>query len=780
MATGYLVSLGADNALWFGDTLSTTTVMFTGTSIGAGTITASGSQDGTAFSTREIDGTFHFDMNRAVYFIPSSSNMAITSATVNVSPIYNSATPQLGSINNNTLNGTVTPGTSDGLAGNDLIRGGGSTDDGSLGGATDTDVLYGGAGNDTLRGQGGWDRLRGGSGNDILNGGTGSDIADFSDGTAGINIALGTGITSFNLTGAGLGRDTLEGIDGLIGTGFNDTLSGFDGDRTDLDGSAYTNYIDGGAGNDFIDGKTGSDFLFGGSGDDTIIGGIGDGTAGVILLPDRSSAAGGTMDDRIFGGAGNDVIYGDDTLGTSTLGGDDFIDGGDGSDRIIAGIGKDTIYGGAGSDTIHGDDLAGTSTSGGADLIDAGAGNDSVVAGSGNDTVIGGAGEDTLQGGAGNDVIYGDDVAGTDSLGGNDNLSGGDGNDAIHGGFGNDTLKGDAGSDSLFGDAGNDTLDGGTGSDTLTGGTGADIFIAGDGDQVTDFNTGADTQERDFVDLSGFYNQTNLNIWNANHPNQQYATPLIWLHADQSDGVLNMLDGTNGLPKLNLTIRNNGAAVAADDLVVSNTNVVCFAAETLIDTSEGAVAAGDLTTDDLVRTRDAGFQPVRWTGHRHLSAVDLAAVPDLRPIRIKAGALGDSIPALDLVVSPQHRILIRSRIAQKMFDTFEVLVAAKQLLAVDGVEVAEDLTQVTYVHFLFDDHQIVFSNGAETESLHTGSQALKSVGPAAREEIFSIFPELRDDIAGHAGARTLASGRMGRRLAMRHAENGKPLVSRLS
>ena len=84
---------------------------------------------------------------------------------------------------------------------------------------------------------------------------------------------------------------------------------------------------------------------------------------------------------------------------------------------------------------------------------------------------------------------------------------------------------------------------------------------------------------------------------------------------------------------------------------------------------------------------------------------------------------------------------------------------------------------MTYVHFLFDDHQIVISNGAETESLYTGAEALRSVGEAAREEILALFPELRTRAEAPAGARVLASGRMGRKLAVRHAENGKSLVS---
>lgn len=302
-------------------------------------------------------------------------------------------------------------------------------------------------------------------------------------------------------------------------------------------------------------------------------------------------------------------------------------------------------------------------------------------------------------------------------------------------------------------------------------------MITGDGDLVTDFNTGADQANRDFIDLSGFYNDRNLAIWNAANPGQHYATALGWLRADQADGRLDFLSGQNGLPKLDMVLQNAGGAVDASALDQSNTGVVCFGADALILTDRGPVAAGSLQVGDLVMTRDAGLQPIRWIGRRVLDRAGLEAAPNLRPIRIAAGALGKGVPEADLIVSPQHRVLIRSRIAQKMFGAGEVLVAARQLLLVEGIDIATDLEAVTYVHFLFDDHQVVWSNGAETESLHPGRQALSMVGQAAREEIFALFPDLRDADSARPGARPMASGRMGRKLAMRHAQNSKPLVA---
>ncbi|MGR3748393.1 Hint domain-containing protein [Paracoccus sp. (in: a-proteobacteria)] len=220
----------------------------------------------------------------------------------------------------------------------------------------------------------------------------------------------------------------------------------------------------------------------------------------------------------------------------------------------------------------------------------------------------------------------------------------------------------------------------------------------------------------------------------------------------------------------------NGRRLTAEREVVE---FACFTSGTLIRTPDGEVAIEKLAVGDPVLTLDEGYQIVRWIGSRRLSAEDLAARPNLRPIRIRAGALGEGTPFSDLLVSPQHRVLVRSKIAQNMFGTAEVLVAAKQLLSIEGIDVATDVTQVDYVHFLMEDHQVVISNGAETESLYTGPQALKSVGPAALEEIFLIFPELRDREPDRQpeGARTLLTGRQGREMAERHARKSRALVA---
>jgi len=211
-------------------------------------------------------------------------------------------------------------------------------------------------------------------------------------------------------------------------------------------------------------------------------------------------------------------------------------------------------------------------------------------------------------------------------------------------------------------------------------------------------------------------------------------------------------------------------------LALGPEDVTCFVAGTLIETRHGLVAVENLNVGDEILTRDNGFQPIRWIGSTKLSTAALARQPNLRPIRIRAGALGTNMPASDLMVSPQHRILVRSNIAVRMFGVDEVLVAAKQLLIIEGIDYAEDVQGVEYFHFLFDRHEVVMSNGAATESLFTGPQALKSVGAAARAEILALFPEMGEPTFEPTAARELPSGRMARKLAMRHVQNRRTLV----
>lgn len=220
----------------------------------------------------------------------------------------------------------------------------------------------------------------------------------------------------------------------------------------------------------------------------------------------------------------------------------------------------------------------------------------------------------------------------------------------------------------------------------------------------------------------------------------------------------------------------NGGRAYVDDIRLKSEILLCFVAGTLIDCERGAQQVETLQIGDLVMTRDNGPQPIRWIGRRKLSSDHLGAKPAHRPIRLTAGALGKGRPNRDLLISPQHRVLVQSPIAQRMFGTTEVLVSAKQLCCISGISIAEDITEVEYIHLMFDTHQIVTSNGAETESLYAGKQVLSGLNAEAITEILEIFPELTDKNVTQIPIRYLTTGREARGLARRHAANNKPLL----
>ncbi|WP_415922513.1 Hint domain-containing protein [Tateyamaria sp. SN6-1] len=182
---------------------------------------------------------------------------------------------------------------------------------------------------------------------------------------------------------------------------------------------------------------------------------------------------------------------------------------------------------------------------------------------------------------------------------------------------------------------------------------------------------------------------------------------------------------------------------------VNATSVPCFVAGTLIDTAEGRVPVETLTPGDMVITQDDGPQPLRWIGTRSVPATG-----DFAPIHIRGGTFGAHG---DVMVSPLHRVLVRDSLAELLFGEAEVLVAAKDLVN-DHSVLRREGDEVTYVHLMFDRHQVVFTEGLATESFLPGPQTTKSLEQEVVREICAIFPELDPDTGagyGTAARRTL-------------------------
>ncbi|WP_420325099.1 Hint domain-containing protein [Mameliella sp.] len=540
--------------------------------------------------------------------------------------------------------------------------------------------------------------------------------------------------------------DDLDNIAGdgsaeLIETGDDaDTISAGGGDDT-VNSGIDDDLVDLGSGNDSLFDVQGADTIYGRAGDDTII-------AGTDTFSDYEG------DDPAFfpGTPLNDLGF---TSDPNQEDGRDYVEGNRGNDYIVTGDDSDTIDGGGENDTLDG-----------------GIDDDLIMGGQGDDSLIGGHGSDTLDGGQGNDTLDGSNLAAlelTDDIDpntendrdllqgfvGNDSLIGGDDDDTLMGGSGMDTLDGGIDDDILMGGNDNDTLIGGQGNDTLNGGSGDDSIMGGSDRDVIVVDSAADGIG-DTVDggSGGFVDQVNP----EDPPNQDYdvldlsgtgAQDVDWRIVNTvADSNGNGLDGT--IEFLNAA----GDVTGTMDFFEIEEIVPCFTPGTLIATPQGERLVEELKVGDRVITRDNGIQEIKWVGRKDLTGFDLARKPHFKPILIQQGALGNNLPEHDMLVSPNHRVLVANDKAALYFEEREVLVAAKHLTGLDGVDEVE-ANGVSYIHVMFDSHEVILSNGAWTESFQPGDYSLKGIGNAQRQEILELFPELEkaEGLKAYASAR---------------------------
>lgn len=469
-----------------------------------------------------------------VYYVDNVGDIVVEGENAGKDTINSSVSYVLGSRIVETLN----------LTGTAAIDGTGNNRANWITGNSGNNVLTGMGGNDTLIGGSGTDLLNGGAGNDVMDGGLHTDTVTYADATGGVTVSLA--ISGLQDTG-GSGIDTLIGIERLIGSQYDDYLTGRAGD----DG------LTGGAGNDMFEASTGKDTLDGGIGDDTVSyaqassgvtvmlwrdsGDKNSSLAGRDVLISIENATGSAFNDILLGSVGDNHLIGgmgDDLL--SGYGGNDILDGGIGTDTAshidsLAGVTvnlaltgpQDTV--GFGITTLIGiENLIGSRLD---DVLTGNAENNRIEGNKGNDLISGGLGDDFIDGGDGYDTVsYADATSGmTVSLNGtptmigggvgndtlyaienvigsayDDVLVGGSGYNILSGGSGADTLYGEDDADVLYGDAGDDMLYGGNGADQLHGGDGNDILTGGAGndkfyldsgsstDVITDFTSGQD------------------------------------------------------------------------------------------------------------------------------------------------------------------------------------------------------------------------------------------------------------------------------------------------
>lgn len=179
--------------------------------------------------------------------------------------------------------------------------------------------------------------------------------------------------------------------------------------------------------------------------------------------------------------------------------------------------------------------------------------------------------------------------------------------------------------------------------------------------------------------------------------------------------------------------------------------VICFTPGTMILTPDGPRDVASLGEGDRVQTQDNGPAEILWIGRRRVTGARLLAMPDLRPVRLRAGALDRDVPDAGLLVSPDHRIVLRGPRARALFNTGEVLVTARDLIDDTAILRERGTAAVTYVHMALAQHQIVFANNVPTESFHPASAALATISAPDMDRLYARLPDLRDGTDAYGG-----------------------------
>lgn len=233
---------------------------------------------------------------------------------------------------------------------------------------------------------------------------------------------------------------------------------------------------------------------------------------------------------------------------------------------------------------------------------------------------------------------------------------------------------------------------------------------------------------------------------------------------------------TDGSVLQNATLQSATYVSSQGPLNVGSLGPPCFLAGTRITTERGKRPVEKLKPGHVIIGVNGERLPLLKVLRRSFSTRDLRDNPKLFPVMIKAGALGGGLPKRDLLVSKQHRMLIRSKISERMFGDDEVLIPAIKLTPLPGIYVDKSVRHLDYYHLLFEKHEVILAENAPTESLLTGQQALSAIDPEAREEILFMFPEVEDEDYVLQTSRHIPQGKRQKNLIERHLKNNRALL----
>lgn len=193
-----------------------------------------------------------------------------------------------------------------------------------------------------------------------------------------------------------------------------------------------------------------------------------------------------------------------------------------------------------------------------------------------------------------------------------------------------------------------------------------------------------------------------------------------------------------GFPPIGVPLTVTNATEGPSVAFASLASPPCFTAGTLVATTEGLVEVQDLQPGHVVQTLDNGLQPLIWTGQAHVPNAVLCNDSRFLPVLVKKDAFGPGQPERDMRLSQQHRVLVRGWQVELFYGQFEVLVPVAKLINGTTITMDRQAQQVTYVHLLFERHELIWADGLLSESF---LPSVENVSPT-QQEILRLFPDL--------------------------------------
>jgi len=255
--------------------------------------------------------------------------------------------------------------------------------------------------------------------------------------------------------------------------------------------------------------------------------------------------------------------------------------------------------------------------------------------------------------------------------------------------------------------------------------------------------------------------------------------------SDTASTVTATTGPANGLTSTEIGIAGAGTSLETIDdgasyytqATPNSGTIPCLTNGTIVQTEQGDMLVEELCAGMRLKTIDGVFKPLRKVLSKSVTAKQMDANPKLYPIRICAHAFGNGLPKRDLLVSRQHRMLVESQIVKRMFGQDSVLIPAVKLLALPGVYINRSLENVAYFHLLMDAHEVIYAEGAPTESLLLGAETLKALSGEVLEEIRTLFPGVLRAASDQSTARLIPRNKQQKNLIARHAKNSVAILN---